>query len=91
MLFQDNGKKFYNKRSTINLGGELISLASPQVMGILNVTPDSFSDGGEHAGAVLDVEADVVARDGAAHRQHRQVGVLFVENGAGGCFHDDEV
>ena len=28
-----------------------IDLARPQVMGIVNVTPDSFSDGGEHAGA----------------------------------------
>ena len=26
-----------------------IDLAQPQVMGIVNVTPDSFSDGGEHA------------------------------------------
>jgi dihydropteroate synthase len=26
-----------------------IDLASPRVMGIVNVTPDSFSDGGEHA------------------------------------------
>ncbi|MGV3494246.1 MAG: dihydropteroate synthase [Ramlibacter sp.] len=27
-----------------------IPLAQPQVMGIVNVTPDSFSDGGQHAG-----------------------------------------
>lgn len=27
-----------------------IDLARPQVMGIVNVTPDSFSDGGQHAG-----------------------------------------
>jgi len=27
-----------------------IDLSSPQVMAIINVTPDSFSDGGEHAG-----------------------------------------
>lgn len=27
-----------------------IDLAEPQVMGIVNVTPDSFSDGGRHAG-----------------------------------------
>ena len=26
-----------------------IDLAEPVVMGVLNVTPDSFSDGGEHA------------------------------------------
>lgn len=28
--------------------GELVDLERPVVMGILNVTPDSFSDGGEH-------------------------------------------
>ncbi len=26
-----------------------IDLSQPQVMGIVNVTPDSFSDGGQHA------------------------------------------
>lgn len=28
--------------------GQTLSLSTPQVMGILNVTPDSFSDGGTH-------------------------------------------
>jgi dihydropteroate synthase len=30
-------------------GRYLVDLASPKVMGIVNVTPDSFSDGGQHA------------------------------------------
>lgn len=30
---------------TINVGGRLMSLAEPQVMGILNITPDSFYSG----------------------------------------------
>ncbi|HLO94443.1 MAG TPA: dihydropteroate synthase, partial [Burkholderiaceae bacterium] len=29
-----------------------IDLRTPQVMGIVNATPDSFSDGGQHAGTV---------------------------------------
>jgi len=33
---------------TINCKGNLIDLATPKVMGILNVTPDSFYDGGKH-------------------------------------------
>ncbi|MEP3836260.1 MAG: dihydropteroate synthase [Algibacter sp.] len=33
---------------TINCKGKLIDLSSPKVMGILNVTPDSFYDGGTH-------------------------------------------
>ena len=31
---------------SLNCGGKLLDLSSPQVMGILNITPDSFSDGG---------------------------------------------
>ena len=34
-----------NKTLTINAGGRLLDLSQPQVMGILNVTPDSFYDG----------------------------------------------
>jgi len=33
---------------TINCKGELIDLSTPKVMGILNITPDSFYDGGKH-------------------------------------------
>ncbi|HET8809815.1 MAG TPA: dihydropteroate synthase [Flavobacteriaceae bacterium] len=33
---------------TINCKGELIDLDSPKVMGILNLTPDSFFDGGKY-------------------------------------------
>ena len=33
--------------SLINCKGKLLDLSQPTVMGILNVTPDSFSDGGQ--------------------------------------------
>lgn len=33
---------------TINCKGNLIDLATPKVMGILNITPDSFFDGGKY-------------------------------------------
>ena len=33
---------------TINCKGNLIDLSSPKVMGILNITPDSFFDGGKY-------------------------------------------
>lgn len=32
----------------LDCGGKILDLSIPQVMGILNVTPDSFSDGGRH-------------------------------------------
>jgi dihydropteroate synthase len=32
----------------INCKGHLIDLSSPKIMGILNITPDSFYDGGKY-------------------------------------------
>ena len=32
----------------LDCNGRILDLRTPQVMGILNVTPDSFSDGGQH-------------------------------------------
>ncbi len=52
---------------TINCRGRLLSLEQPAVMGILNVTPDSFYDGGRHQG--LDValrQASRMCEEGAA-------------------------
>ncbi|MBC7836107.1 MAG: dihydropteroate synthase [Phycisphaerales bacterium] len=48
-------------------GGHVIDLARPEVVGILNLTPDSFSDGGSYAsvGAAVAHAADM-ARLGAA-------------------------
>lgn len=39
-------------RAPLHLGTRTIRLDTPQVMGILNLTPDSFSDGGKHVGDV---------------------------------------
>ena len=33
---------------TIKIKGELINFSVPKIMGILNVTPDSFYDGGKY-------------------------------------------
>ncbi|HEU0284558.1 MAG TPA: dihydropteroate synthase, partial [Sphingomicrobium sp.] len=54
-------------RQPLQLGNRTIRLDQPQVMGILNVTPDSFSDGGRFADPVNAVEAGVrMAGEGAA-------------------------
>src|SRR3954470_20462575 len=37
-------------RAPLHLGERVLRLDQPQVMGILNVTPDSFSDGVHHVG-----------------------------------------
>ncbi|MAQ76242.1 MAG: dihydropteroate synthase [Aquimarina sp.] len=51
---------------TINCKGNLISLENPKVMGILNLTPDSFYDGGKYKNidqAIVQVE--IMLKEGA--------------------------
>ena len=47
MKSASNLNKLFPKRS-LNVGGRLIDLSEPLIMGILNVTPDSFYDGGRY-------------------------------------------
>lgn len=51
---------------TINCKGKLIDLSSPKVMGILNLTPDSFYDGGKYRNEkeVL-LQVETMLNDGA--------------------------
>ena len=54
-------------RAPLQLGERTIRLDQPQVMGIVNATPDSFSDGGRFADAPAAAEAGAqMAADGAA-------------------------
>ena len=54
-------------RPPLTLGERTVRLDQPQVMAILNVTPDSFSDGGRFEEAASAVEAGVgMASEGAA-------------------------
>lgn len=54
-------------RQPLQLGDRIVRLDQPQVMGILNVTPDSFSDGGRFPASSSAVEAGVqMASEGAA-------------------------
>ena len=51
---------------SINCRGKLIDLSTPKIMGILNLTPDSFSDGGkfnDEKSALL--QAEKMKKDGA--------------------------
>lgn len=47
MLITQSAGKFLKRKNSINLGGKLIDFSEPVVMGIVNVTPDSFYDGGK--------------------------------------------
>ncbi|MBN1186044.1 MAG: dihydropteroate synthase [Bacteroidales bacterium] len=48
---------FFSRKRTLNCNGKLIDLSTPKVMGILNVTPDSFYDGGKYYSDVSILEA----------------------------------
>jgi dihydropteroate synthase len=39
---------FFHKKLTLNFRGQLMDLSTPKIMGILNLTPDSFYDGGKY-------------------------------------------
>jgi dihydropteroate synthase len=45
-----NTHSIYKTNKTLRVKGKLIDLSEPKVMGILNVTPDSFYDGGKFIG-----------------------------------------
>lgn len=57
-----------HQRSTVPLpGGRTLDLERPGVMGVINVTPDSFSDGGRHLAPQAAVEAGLrMVAEGAA-------------------------
>ena len=59
----------------LQLGERTVRLDQPQVMGIVNVTPDSFSDGGQFADAAAAAEAgaDMAARGRGDHRRRRRI------------------
>jgi dihydropteroate synthase len=57
---------FFHKKVTLNAGGKLIDLSQPKVMGIINLTPDSFFTGSrkQDVSSVLEQAGKMLA-DGA--------------------------
>jgi dihydropteroate synthase len=61
----DKDTLFY-KKQTIQYNGNILPLNPPLVMGILNVTPDSFYDGGSYATAEkIEQRIDIIFSEGA--------------------------
>ena len=56
---------------TLQCGQRVLSLDTPQIMGVLNVTPDSFSDGGQ-----------LLSNDGLLHDRLLERAVQMVADGA---------
>ena len=58
---------FFQKKTTLNVGGRLIDLSRPCVMGIINLTPDSFFAGSRKPMVVDAVlQAEKMLNEGAA-------------------------
>jgi dihydropteroate synthase len=55
------------RHTVLDCGGKPLDLAQPCIMGVLNITPDSFSDGGDFFSSQRAVErAQQMVEDGAA-------------------------
>lgn len=68
-----------NTPLSLNCRGRLLQLAEPKIMGILNLTPDSFSDGGqynhldkaiERVGEMIEEGADIIDIGGYSSRPY---------------------
>jgi dihydropteroate synthase len=58
---------FFSKNRSLNCRGKILSLDRPKVMGILNITPDSFYDGGRYEDPIKAIaHAREMISDGAS-------------------------
>src|SRR5690606_41579293 len=65
-LVMSTERAMFDTVPTLDCGGRALRLDRPRVMGIVNVTPDSFSDGGEHFDAAAAIAHGVaLAEQGA--------------------------
>lgn len=73
----------------LQLGSRTVRMDQPQIMGILNVTPDSFSDGGQHEAADAGrAHAAAMIEAGAAIID---IGGESTRPGAAATFEDEEI
>ena len=89
MLITSTSDKFLKRKSSINLNGRLIDFSKPVVMGILNVTPDSFFDGGKYK-----TEKKVVKRAEEILEQGGtiiDIGAVSTQPGSDGVSTKDEI
>jgi len=82
-------KRITSPRAVLQLGERTIRLDQPQVMGIINATPDSFSDGGSYSDAAAAAEAG--AQMAAAGAAIIDVGGESTRPGAATVWEGDEI
>ena len=66
-------KSFFRKNKTLNIGGKILNITQPLVMGILNLTPDSF-----HASSRVANEKELLSKA----EQMLSEGAFFLDLGA---------
>ncbi len=71
--FFQSGASFLTKNSSINLRGVIYTFDKPKIMGILNITPDSFYDGAKYTS-----QPEIMTRV----REMIKEGVDFIDLGA---------
>jgi dihydropteroate synthase len=62
----------FQRKTTINCRGKLIDLSTPKVMGVINITPDSFYDGGQ---------TNTIEKAVAQAEKHLSEGATFLDIG----------
>ncbi|MHA3840518.1 dihydropteroate synthase [Sphingomonas aestuarii] len=87
---RDQHARLAAPRPAMTLGERVLRFDQPQVMGILNVTPDSFSDGGAHDGDSAGA-AEAGARLAEAGAALIDVGGESTRPGAATVWEGDEV
>jgi dihydropteroate synthase len=89
MLITSTATKFLKRKNSINLNGRLLDLSQPVVMGIINVTPDSFFDGGKYKTEkkVLKRAEDILEQGGAVI----DIGAVTTKPGSEGIPTKDEI
>ncbi len=66
MLITQSAGKFLKRKHSIQLGDTIIDLSIPIVMGVVNITPDSFYDGGKMEDETTMLKAvETMIEDGA--------------------------
>lgn len=72
----------FSKKQFININGKLMDFEDPRIMGILNVTPDSFYDGGHYTTQksiekrikkIIDEGADIIDAGGMSTRPGAEI------------------
>lgn len=90
---QDRAIQLYARltapRVTLQMGQRTIRLDQPQVMGIINMTPDSFSDGGKNAD--IDAAADAAFAMTSAGAAMIDIGGESTRPGAPVVWEGDEI